>query len=179
MIENSQHAYGSFSKTLHWLMAVMVITLLVLGFLLHDIPRALRPEFYAIHKSLGLTVLCLLFIRILWHLYSRPPALEKEISRPEKWLARTVQISFYCVIFLQCVSGWVMSVASRHAPYFWGLFPATLPIDPNRRLAHLNDQLHSILGWIILGLVCLHVLGALKHHWLNKDNTLNRMILRF
>ena len=101
------------------------------------------------------------------------------ISFHERILAKSVQISFYLAIFIQAMSGWIMSVASRHIPQWWGLFAATLPIDPNRSLAHLNDQIHSILGWIIVGLICLHVIGALKHHWINQDNTLNRMLLRF
>jgi len=179
MIKNSANQFGSFSKTLHWLMAILVIALLILGFVMENTRPPTSWQLYTIHKSMGLTVLGLLVIRIIWHLYSKLPELAIHLPLHEKILARSVQFLFYITLLVQTLSGWIMAVASHHVPHFWGLFAANLPIDRSAELAYATDQMHSICAWVLIGLITLHMLGALKHHFMDQDNTLSRMLLRF
>ena len=72
--------------------------------------------------------------------------------------------------------GWIMSVASERVPSFFGFFRLPLPIKPNKALALFMKESHEIIAWILVGMVVLHVLAALKHHFINKDNVLKRML---
>lgn len=168
--------YSSESKWLHWLIAFLVIMMLSFSFFLEDVPDRFQANAYMIHKSLGLTVLFLMIFRIvLIHTKGRPE-LPLSISLWEKMLSRTVQYSFYFLLICMPVCGWIMSVAGGRIPTFFGLFKMPLPINKNKELGDFMLQAHITIAWILIVLILLHVAGALKHHFFNRDDVLTRML---
>lgn len=166
--------YTPVSKFFHWSVALIVICLLGGSFFLDDVPEQYKPIAYMIHKSLGLTVLCLMIIRIIW--LQRKPRLPVTVPLWQKLLSRTIHYSLYILLLLMPLSGWIMSVAANKTPTYFGLFRVPLPINPDIHLAKLMNQSHFIIAWILIALIVLHILGALKHYFVDKDKVLQRML---
>ncbi|WP_242602138.1 cytochrome b [Legionella nagasakiensis] len=168
--------YSMGSKVIHWLSAVIVITMLSLSFFLGDLPEKYQPLGYLIHKSFGLTVLFLFFLRILWIICRGKPSLPTTVPGWQKIMARSVQYSLYVFLFAMPMSGWIMSVSANRIPVFFGLFPVPLPIEPNKGLAKLMADAHGVIAWILIVLIVLHVAGAMKHYFIDKDRVLQSML---
>ena len=164
--------YHPLSKFLHWLIALLVVTLLVVGFLLEDLP----PIAYTLHKSFGILVLALMIGRVLWIRHIGRPSLPEAMPQWEKFFARAVQHCLYLFLIMMPIAGWIMSTASGHVPEFFGLFLFPCPgISEDKALAEFMKEVHETTAWIIIGLLFFHVAGALKHHFGDKDNVLKRM----
>ncbi len=168
--------YSTGSKIIHWTLAIIIILMLALSFFLDDVPKPNQPIAYMIHKSFGLLVLALMLVRLLWISMRGKPELPATVPNWQKVLARGVQYSLYLFLFLMPISGWIMSVAANHPPVFFGLFSVSLPITPSEDLAGIMAQTHEIIAWILIFLLVLHVAGALKHYFFNKDNVLQTML---
>ncbi|WP_298622770.1 cytochrome b [uncultured Legionella sp.] len=177
MNKNVDARYTSSTKWLHWIIALAVILMLFMGFFLDDIPERFQGMAYMLHKSIGITILFLMILRfIIVHVHTRPP-LPESIKLWEKVLSRFVQYGFYILLLLMPLSGWIMSVASEYVPSYFGLFNMPLPwISPNKPLAKFMNESHGIIAWILVVFICLHILGALKHHFIDKDNVLKSML---
>ena len=168
------YAFGS--KLFHWLVALIVLIMLSGSFFLGDLPETIKPTAIMIHKSLGLTVLCLMILRVCWIIHSGKPALPPTVPLWERYFSHIVQYSLYCFLFLMPLCGWVMSVAAAKPPSYFGLFKVPLPwITPNKPLAQWMFSAHQTIAWIIIALLCLHIAGALKHYFMDKDNVFQRM----
>lgn len=169
--------YSPMLKTLHWLIALAVIIMLVVGFFLDDIPQEFKPMAYLIHKSVGLTILWLMILRFIILHTSGRPKLPSETPVWEKLLSRVVQYGFYLLLILMPLSGWIMSVAADRIPSYFGLFNVPFPgIGPNESLAGLMAETHYIIACTLIVLIVLHVSGALKHHFINRDHVLKSML---
>ena len=168
--------YSKGSKVLHWLIAIIVIAMLSFSFFLGDLPGKYQASAYMMHKSFGLTVLFLVIARFFWILHSGKPALPVSVPTWEKPLSRLVQYAVYVLLVSMPICGWVMSVAENRVPSYFGLFRMPLPISENKALSNFMDQSHVTIAWILIALIILHVAGALKHHFINKDNVLKRML---
>ena len=168
--------YSTGSKVFHWLIAVIVICMLSGSFFLEDIPKAFQGTAYMIHKSLGLTVLFLMIARFFWIQYRGKPALPATVPAWQKIMSRFVQYSLYLFLIVMAFCGWIMSVAAERIPSFFGLFNLPLPINPSKTLAEFMDQSHKTIAWILIAFVVLHIAGAIKHHFIDKDNVLRRML---
>ena len=177
MNSNGVIKYSSLSKLFHWIIAFVVIMMLIVGFLLDDIPDQFKGTAYMLHKSTGITLLFLMFIRFIWIHYTGKPALPSSMKPWEKFLSRIVQYGFYLLLLIMPLSGWIMSVAADRIPTYFGLFKAPLPwINSNKSLSEFMADSHEIIAWIIIAFMTLHILGALKHHFIDKDNILRRML---
>ncbi len=162
---------------LHWLIAAVVISMLSVSFFLEDLPKIIRPTAIMLHKSFGLTILLLMVIRLVWVRRVGRPALPLTMPRWEIWLARGVQGALYVFLIAMAMSGWTMSVLSDHTPVWFGLFRVPLPSVPHNAVwAELFFQGHQIIAWIVIGLVGLHVAGALKHAIIDKDKVMESML---
>lgn len=168
--------YSSGSKFFHWLIAVIVISMLSGSFFLNDLPEQYQSIAYLYHKSFGLTVLFLMCARFLWIQYTGKPNLPRTVKQWEKILSRLVQYSFYILLICMPLSGWVLSVAENRVPSYFGLFQMPLPIAANKALSKLMDQSHKTIAWILIALLVLHIAGALKHHFFDKDDVLKKML---
>lgn len=169
--------YSQGSKWLHWLIALIVIPMLLLSFFIDDLPRVYRSDVIMVHKSLGLTVLVLMIIRLLVILVFGKPHLPASMPKWERVLSRGVQYAFYVLLIAMPLCGWVMSTAANKIPRYFNLFSVPCPgISPNKPLAEWMFTCHTTIGVILIGLATLHVAGALKHYWIDKDNVLQRML---
>ena len=168
--------YSAGSKVLHGLVAVLVLAMLAFGYFMDDFAAPAQSTVYLIHKSVGLTILGLMLLRLFWVLtYGRPP-LPKSVPLWERLLSRTVQICLYGLLLAMPLSGWIMSVASDRVPSYFGLFPVPFPgVHHNKALSDLAFQSHNTLAWILIALIALHLAGAAKHYWIDKDRVAQRM----
>lgn len=174
---NTATEYGSMAKFLHWLVAILVITLLFVGFFMEDLPNGeLKGIVYGLHKSTGLLVLTLMIIRITWTLTN--PIIRLELlPRWEAIASRITHGCLYILLLAMSLSGWAMSTAAGKIPVFYGLFSLSMPGIPfSKPLAGFFHSTHTYVGWTIAGLVTLHILAALKHHFINHDQVLKRML---
>lgn len=170
-------AYSSGFKWLHWLVAVLMLLMLAVGFLLSDMPADIKAEVYMLHKSTGLTILGLMLVRVIWVLGAGRPRLPDTMSRSERVLAYSIQYGLYVLIIGMSISGWMMSTASNKVPIYFNGFRIPFPgLAPNEAIAALMYQTHQVIAWALVVLVSLHILGALKHWLIDKDDILQRML---
>ena len=169
-------SYSKTAKTFHWLTALLVLGMLAFGFFMGGIEGLARFKAYNLHKSIGITILVLISLRLLWRLtHSYPPSLSSH--KPwEKILAKLVHFSLYGLLFLMPLSGWTMSSAAGRPVKVFDLFTMPDLVSPDRELAGFLSSAHWYIAWGIIGLVTLHIAGALKHHIVDKDVTLKRML---
>lgn len=177
-LRNTETQYGSVTKFLHWFLIVTVILMLCIGFFYEDLPsRAMRGWLMWFHKSLGITILVAVVLMLFWRFCNPKPKWPENMPLWEQYLARITHTLLYLVIILMPIAGWTMSTAANKAPRFFGLFVARAPMVPiNKHLARTASHMHEILGWTIVVLLAIHVLGALKHHFIDKNNILKRML---
>ncbi len=169
--------YTPLSKLFHWVIALAVIIMLTVGFFLDSIPERFAGTAYMLHKSTGITIFFLMIVRFIWMRISTKPDLPSTMKLWEKILSRFVQYGFYLLLFIMPLSGWIMSVAGGRIPVYFGLLKAPLPwVGENQSLSELMGKYHELIAWILIAFITLHVLGALKHHFIDKDNVLKRML---
>lgn len=162
---------------LHWVIATLVMMLLSVSFFLDGLDKSIRPTAIFLHKSFGLSILFLMLLRLLWRAKILPPPLPPITPRWEVFLARGVQAAMYFFLIVMASVGWVMSVLADHTPSFFGLFQLPLPwIKPNPALSKLFFLAHQTIAWILIGLISLHVMGALKHVIIDRDKVLESML---
>lgn len=173
--------YDPIAVTLHWVIALAILTMIPLGFFMEDLPGSIRFDGYVFHKSLGITVLALSIFRLIWRFLNPPPALPGGMKPSEKMLAQIMHWLLYFLIIAMPLSGWLMVSASRKYPtvFFWlGEIPF-IPLPANidgRKTAGMFGEYHEWLAYGAIFLVILHVAAALKHHFINRDNVLARML---
>lgn len=168
--------YNSFSKFLHWLLALLIITLLFIGYFMFDItdkPRLLQV--INIHKLTGLTILILMIIRAAWALNHPKPPLSKDTPLWQRFAERVVQISFYVVLIAMPLAGWIMSCAAGHCPQLFS-YQIVLPVPHDKAIAHAFEAVHNTLAIVLIVLISIHVLAAFYHFFIKKDDVLQRML---
>jgi cytochrome b561 len=167
--------YSRGAIAFHWIIAALVLFNLWLG-LFHDaLPREWKVML--VHKSVGVTILVLTIGRLAWRLMHRPPAFPAAMPGWERALAKATHWAFYALLFILPLTGWIFSSnPERLRPVSWfGLFE--LPILPVAAdFAEAAKETHEILGFVMAGLVLIHIAAALRHHLLLKDNVLARML---
>jgi cytochrome b561 len=168
--------YSNPSKFFHWIIALLVILMLSLSFYLDDVAKQYQVQAYMIHKSFGLTILALMLIRILWIVKRGKPPLPATVPLWQQRLARLIQYSLYILLIIMPLSGLILSVAAGRSPSFFGLFTVTLPIPASDITAGIFGQVHLIVAWILILLISLHILGALKHYFIDRDEVLQAML---
>ena len=177
--------YNTVAMLLHWLMALSIIALIVVGKVMSDLSGSdpLKFELYQMHKSAGLTILALALFRILWRLLHRPPALPSTMKPWERGAAAFTHLAFYILMIAIPLTGWAMaSTSSSGVPTFWfGLFevpalPGLSGAEEMHDIHEASEEAHEILANLTILLLLLHVGAALKHHFWNRDDVLKRML---
>jgi len=182
--------YNAVAMIIHWLTALMVIGLLVVGNIMADMPRTdpMKLDLYNWHKSFGVTVLLLTLIRIAWRLTHTPPALPDEMPAWEKRVAHLTHLALYILLLGVPLLGWAMvSAAPRSVPTvlfgtaIWPHIPflADMDIEQKRALREVWEGLHASAAYTMLVLLVLHVGAALRHRLLLKDKVAQRMLPKF
>jgi cytochrome b561 len=175
-IKNTTEKWGSLAKTFHWSMAILVIGLLISGLIMVRMEFSpLQLQIYAIHKATGIIILTLIVLRIIWRLSSPRPR-ELPYKAWERYLSTTIHFFFYCALIGMPLSGWLMSSAANFPISLYGLINIPHLTEPNRDLEIWMKWIHAYLGYAVIAGVCLHIAGALKHHIIDRDITLQRIL---
>jgi cytochrome b561 len=190
--------YTKTAKILHWLIALGIFGMFALGWYMSELPKegpkqmaydlfdwgiytwtlseeaSPRTFYFNLHKSIGITILALVVIRIFWRITHKAPAMLASYKAWEKKLASGVHRLLYVLMLALPLSGLVMAVASKYGVKWFGLeFIGGLDNTP---LREVFKEAHEIIGVVILLIIILHILGALKHKFIDKDETLDRML---
>jgi cytochrome b561/polyisoprenoid-binding protein YceI len=178
--------YTAAAKTLHWLIAALIFVLFPLAWTMGDFSGVEKFKLYNLHKSIGLTVLALMGMRLVWRALSAPPALPETVSKRERAAAHLVHFALYAALFLMTLSGWAMISASGKpsALFNYTAFPlipglSGLPAADKKSLAGLFKAVHQVTAYALLALVALHIAAALRHAFILKDRIMSRMLPRF
>lgn len=173
--------YSAGAIFLHWTIAALIIVNLVLGLGHESLSKDSIPMVMGWHKSIGVTVLALSLARLAWRLANPAPPLPPAMPGWQVAAARATHIFFYVAMIALPLTGWLMSSASpiRFPLTFFGLFPIPyLPVEQSREMARNWGSAHEILGYATIFVLALHVAGALKHHFIDRDDVLRRMLPR-
>lgn len=174
-IKNTETNYGLIAILFHWIMAILIIGMLALGLYMSDLPRSLEKlKLYGWHKETGLLILFLVILRLMWRIINITPRLDMPLW--EKIAARVVHWAFYGFMIAMPITGWLLTSAAGLAPSFFGLFVMPTLIAPDKDLMQLFAEIHEWLAFSLIALIVLHVLAALKHFFIDKDNILQRML---
>lgn len=170
-------SYTRTAITLHWLIAALIFTTFPLGVYMHELPFSpTRVELYSYHKWIGVTIFLLAVIRVAWRAsHPAPPPLPGTPTWQRIAAAATHHLLYLLVIVIP-ISGWLMSSA-KGVPTVWlGLVPLPDLVGKNEDLGELLEQVHETLNFLLLLLVVLHLVGALKHRFIDRDEIMARML---
>ena len=168
--------YTTTAIVLHWLIAAAVIGLIGWGWWMQTIPKlpvGPRVDAYNLHKSIGMTVLLLMLLRITWRARHRPPPLAP-MPRWQAQLARPVHVLLYVCLIVQPLSGYLGSAFSGYPVRFFGIvLPAWAP--KHDMLKDVFSVVHLVNSWVLVGALALHVAGTVKHALLERDGSFRRI----
>lgn len=177
LLKNTREQWGSVSKVLHWLVLALVLAMAWIGLTMGDLPSGPdKIAAYARHKSIGITILALVVLRLGWRFHAGTPA---AIAGTPAWQARVASLThwaLYALLLAMPLSGWLLNSASGYPLQWFGLF--NLPAIAGRDLAlrELTGEVHEWLFWALATLAMLHAAAAFYHHLFVRDATLARML---
>ncbi len=169
--------YTATAKSLHWVMAVLIIGLLALGFYMEDL--ALSPDklkLYSWHKWAGVTAFLLVLVRLAWRAGHRPPPLPASMPKVLQLAAHGGHLALYGLMLAMPLSGWLMSSAKGFQTVWFGLLPIPDLLAKDKALGDLLQNVHATLAVLFVLILVGHVAAALKHHFIDRDDILTRML---
>lgn len=176
--KNSVTRYGSLSISLHWLVAIAVYGMFALGLWMvtlgyYDTWYHKAPE---LHKSIGMVLFAVMLVRVVWRFVSPPPKPLSTYSPLTRYSAIAAHLLLYGVLFAILFSGYLISTAEGKPINVFGVVPVPAAFSDLGEQADLAGDIHLWLAWTVVILSGLHGLAALKHHFIDKDITLKRML---
>jgi cytochrome b561 len=199
LMNDTVERYTKTAIILHWLVALMIIAMLALGFWMHELPKdapktaafdlfnwgiytvtlpepvSVRTFYFNLHKSIGVTLLAIILFRVFWRLTHAAPAFLNTMKGWEKTLADFGHKTLYVLMLVMPLSGFVMSVYSKFGIKWFGM-PLVTGLD-NPKLRDFFLAVHEITAWLLVALILLHVAAAIKHKVVDKDGVMKRMSL--
>jgi cytochrome b561 len=199
MIQTSSR-YTKTAVVLHWLIALFLVVMFVLGWFMADIPKEApkqsafdlldlgvwtvqvgeeispRAFYFNLHKSLGITIFALIILRIVWRIGHKPPAPLATYKAIERKIATGTHHLLYLFMVAIPVTGLIMGLYSKFGVKWFGL--NFLPGLDNNSIRELFEEAHELVGIALLVILALHVVGALKHKFIDKDETMSRISLK-
>jgi cytochrome b561 len=191
--------YTKTAVLLHWLIAIGIFGMFALGWYMGDLPKEApkqmaydlfdwgiitinlaeeaspRTFYFNLHKSLGVTIFVLILFRLFWRITHKAPAMLSSYKAWERKLATGAHHLLYLLMVAMPVTGLIMAVASKYGVRWFGL--ELIGGLDNKGLREVFKEAHEIVGVIILLVLVIHILGALKHRFIDKDDTMKRMSL--
>lgn len=167
-------------RAIHWLMAALIFIALALGVWSTQLPRAeFRSEVLFVHKSIGITVLALVLVRIAVRLMVGAPAYVEPLGRLLHAAANTGHLALYALMIAMPVTGYILSSAGGHDIPWFGLFEVPSVVHRDKGLAEAGTQAHHVLAWTIGVVLAVHLAAVFWHAALKRDAVLTRMWPRF
>ena len=175
--QSTTAGYTHTAIALHWLIAIALAGTFALGLYMHELPLSPQKlKFYSWHKWAGVTIFLFVILRLVWRLGHRPPALPFLMPAWQRLAAEATHVLLYVLMFAVPLSGWLMSSAKGFQTVWFGVLPLPDLLDKDKELGDLLQQVHMILNFRMAGLVLAHLGAALKHHILDRDDILSRML---
>ena len=174
---NTTRSWGFLSKTFHWVIVLMILNQWIIAERAESLPKgpALIQALWW-HKSFGVTILALAVLRLAWRWLNPVPDLRAETRPWERALARLSHVLLYALIFAIPLSGWMMSSARSFPVSWFGWLQLPDLVNPDPRLYERLKDLHHLLFKVLVVVAALHVAGALKHHFIDRNDVLRRML---
>lgn len=177
MHEDVVITYTGTAKILHWLMALLLFAMLALGFYMSDLPLSPQKlQLYSWHKWAGVSAFLLLVIRLAWRLTHQPPPLPTQMPKIQQWAAYLGHGVLYVLMLVIPLSGWLMSSAKGYQTVWFGVWPIPDLLEKNKELGAVLAEVHEALNIILILVLLVHIAAAVKHHFIDKDTTLHRML---
>ena len=191
-------SYTKTAKLLHWLIAIGIFSMFALGWWMTELPKEApkqtafdlfnlgfytwqtsdeispRSFYFNLHKSIGVTILAFIAFRVFWRITHKAPALLANYKTWERKLATGTHHLLYLLMVILPVSGVIMATYSKYGIKWFGM-PLVKGLD-NNAMREIFKEAHEIIGVVILLVLALHIVGALKHKLIDKDDTLKRMM---
>lgn len=191
--------YTKFAILLHWLIGLLIIAMLAFGLFMSEIPKDLpdvasidlfnwgvytiqlsepqspRAFYFNLHKSIGITLLALILIRVYWRLTHAAPAFPDTMKRWEKMAADWSHKLLYALMVIMPVSGFLMTTYSKYGLKWFGI-RVTEGLD-NEPLREIFKEVHEFTAFLLIAFIVVHILAAIKHKVIDKDEVMSRMSL--
>ena len=176
----SPSTYSRTAVVLHWVIGLLVLSTIPLGLYGASSESTAAQTATNTHKTIGIAILLLTLVRIGWRLAHKPPALAQSMPAWQRRAARISHALFYVLLLILPLSGWWMSsaVPKRHPFGIGGWEIPFLPVPRGWASAGPAYLVHVSLGFLMIGLVLLHIFAVIKHHYVDRDDTLARMLPR-
>lgn len=178
-LKNTVERWGAISQLLHWTIVLLIAAVAAIGLTMGDVPNGPdKIRIYALHKSLGITILGLTTLRVLWRLYAGAPA---HVAGTPTWqlrIAGLTHLAIYALLFAIPLSGWVLNSAAGFPLQWFGLVNLPHLVERSHDLHELAEEVHELLFWVLALLVAVHAAAAFYHHLFQGDATLARMLPR-
>jgi cytochrome b561 len=169
--------YSPVARTFHWLTAALVLTMLPIGIAMANADFGdAQDTLYHIHRSIGVLLLPIAAVRLIYRWRNPAPPLPADVPAVQRIAAHTVQWTLYAILIVQPTIGWIATSAYRAPILFFWMFevPPIWPVD--QPFSEAVFKVHRALGILMAALICLHIAGALYHHFIRKDRVLMRMV---
>ena len=175
MLKNIENSYGLVAKLFHWLVGLMIIIMLIVGFTMVNMEdSAQKWQIYPLHKATGMAVLFLVSLRLLWRLINVSVLQLNDLPQWQKKAANLNINLLYIFMFIMPLSGFLMSTLSGRDIDIYGLFKIPFFMQ-DKALANIFNNIHDYSAFILVALIILHIMVSIYHHFIRKDNVFRRM----
>ena len=178
-LKNTDDRWGAVSQLFHWVIVALILVMAYIGLTMGDLPNGPRKiNIYALHKSIGLTILALAVLRVLWRVYAGTPRPVPNTPIWQERIAGLTHLAIYALLFAIPISGWVLNSAAGFPLQWFGIVNLPHIVDKSHDLHELAEEAHELMFWLLMLLVVAHAGAAFYHHLFQRDATLARMLPR-
>lgn len=175
--DEAKTGYGTVAKTLHWLIAAILIGQFALGWLMPKVGRGGEPGLSMhVHISIGIAVLALIVVRFFWRMTHRAAPPEPELPRWQHNTSVAVHWALYALVFVTTLTGWFYASARGWSLTFFDLFPLPALVAQGSPIGRAIGEIHESIVWVLIVVVAIHVLAALVHAFVYRDRVMQRML---
>ncbi len=171
------HRYTATAIALHWLVAALILCGASVGLYMVGLPLSpAKLKLYSWHKWIGVSIFVVALLRASWRLTHAAPDLPAATPRWQQAAAATSHLLLYVLIIVIPLSGWLMSSALGVQTVYFGVLPLPDLLAKNKALGEQLKLVHQGLNWTLAVVVAIHVAAALRHHFVDRDDVLHRML---
>ena len=169
--------YTRTAIALHWIIFATISCGWALGQFMSGLPFSPQKlRYVSWHKWIGVTVFALTVSRLAWRMYRPAPPFPASLSALQRRAARAMHAVLYALVIVIPLSGWLLSSALGVPTVYLGLVQLPDLLHKDKAVSDALRDVHAVLNWTLLVLVCAHAAVALKHHFMDRDSVLARMI---